>query len=53
MALALPWLTPLPSETADVMAHIENSAEDSINVEMTALDQRTCSLPRLFEIERV
>ena len=42
-----------PSEVADAMAQIENNAEDSINVEITALDQRMLLFPRLFATERV
>ena len=43
----------LPAVTADAMAHIENSAEDSIIVEIIALDQRMLCFPRLFAIEQV
>ena len=55
MLLALVWalLLLLPSEAAVAMAHMENNAEDSIIVEMTASNKRMLLFPRLFEIERV
>ena len=53
MISALLSAVSLPSEIADAMAHIENSAEDSIIVEITVLYQRTLLFPRLFAIERV
>ena len=43
----------LPLETALAMAHIENSAKDSIIIEMTALGEWMFSFPRLFDIERL
>ena len=41
----------LPQVTAVAIAHIENSAEDSLIVETTTLDQQTLLFPRLFENE--
>ena len=53
LALLKDTLLSLPNEMAVAMAHIENSTEDSIIVEITASDQRTFLFPRLFVTERV
>ena len=53
LALLCVPLLLLPKVTAVAIVHIENSAEDSIIVEITTLDQQTFLFPRLFESERL